>query len=86
MNAAHRLLKNGIRDRIGYRPYLFITAPAAAGLGLGGRGFEHEETYADAGRIEGRVLDLAELAGVSPAVPPITAIATEPWPGLSIGG
>jgi hypothetical protein len=37
-------------------------------------------------RIEGRVLDLAELAGVSPAVAPIAPIATEPWPGLSIVG
>ncbi len=86
VNAAHRLLKNGVRSRIGYRPYLFVTAPAAAGLGLVGRGFEHEETYADIGRIQGRILDLAELAGVSPAIPQITAIASEPWPDLRIVG
>lgn len=86
VNAAHRLLKNGVRDRIGYRPYLLVTAPAAAGLGLDGRGFEHVETYADVGRIEGQVLDLAELAGVSPAVPPLGTFATEPWPDLSILG
>jgi len=84
VNAAHRLLKNTIRDRIGYRPYLFVTSPAAAGLGLGSRGFEHVETYADVGRIEGRVLDLAEIAGVAPAVPPIAPGATEGWPNLSI--
>jgi hypothetical protein len=86
VNAAHRLLKNGIRDRIGYRPYLFVTAPAAAGLGLDARGFEHEETYPDVGRIEGRVLDLAELAGVAPGVPPIKGVGSEPWPDLSIVG
>jgi hypothetical protein len=84
VNAAHRLLKNKIRDRIGYRPYLFVTAPAAAGLGLGDRGFEHEETYADIGRIDGRVLDLAELAGAAPALPPSKAIAPDSWPDLSI--
>lgn len=86
VNAAHRLLKNSVRDRLGYRPYLFVTAPAAAALGLEDRGLEHEETYADVGRIEGRVLDLAELAGVAPAVPRNTPIATEGWPDLSIVG
>ena len=84
VNVAHRLLKNTVRDRIGYRPYLFVTAPAAAQLGLEGRGFAHDERYADVGRIEGRVLDLAELAGVAPAVPPIKPIATDSWPDLSI--
>jgi hypothetical protein len=67
--AAHRLLKNRVRDRIGYRPYLLLTAPAANALGLGDRGFEHAESYLDAGPIAARVLDLAELAGVEPAVP-----------------
>lgn len=86
VNVAHRLLKNGVRDRIGYRPYLIVTAPAVAGLGLGKRGFEHEETYTDVGRIDGRVLDLAELESVQPAVPPGPAISTEPWPDLSIVG
>jgi hypothetical protein len=38
------------------------------------------------GRIEGRVLDLADLAGVPPAVPPITATTTEPRPDVSIVG
>jgi Protein of unknown function (DUF2652) len=86
VNAAHRLLKNRIRDRIGYRPYLFVTAPAAAGLGLEGSGFEHDESYPDVGRIDGRVLDLAELAGVAPGVPPAAAIESGTWPDLSIAG
>jgi class 3 adenylate cyclase len=57
---AHRLLKNTIRDEIGYRPYLFLTKPAASGLGLSDAGTAHRETYADAGTIEGRVLELGE--------------------------
>ena len=86
VNAAHRLLKNTVRDRIGYRPYLFVTSPAADGLGLGDRGFEHAETYADVGRIDGRVLDLAEVSGAAPAVPPIRPMTTDSWPDLSIVG
>ena len=60
VTVAHRLLKNTIRDRIGYRPYLFVTDAAAAALGLPGLGTAHEETYGDAGTIEGRVLELGE--------------------------
>jgi len=67
--ATHRLIKNSIRDRIGYRPYLLVTAPAVTALGLDDGGFEHVESYPDVGRISGRVLDLAELAGVDAAVP-----------------
>ncbi len=63
VNLAHRLLKNTIRDQIGFRPYLFVTDAAAAGLGLNDVGFEHSEEYADLGRIQGRVLDLGEAAG-----------------------
>jgi hypothetical protein len=59
---AHRLLKNTIRDEIGYRPYLFLTQPAASALGLPDVGTAHGETYADAGTIEGRVLVLGESA------------------------
>jgi Protein of unknown function (DUF2652) len=55
---AHRLLKNTIRDEIGYRPYLFLTEPAASALGLPDVGTAHGETYADAGTIKGRVLEL----------------------------
>lgn len=58
VNMAHRLLKNTVRDRIGYRPYLFVTDAAAAGLGLSDRGIEHREEYADAGQIHGRILEL----------------------------
>ena len=58
VTVAHRLLKNTIRDEIGYRPYLFLTEPAAAALGLPDVGTAHGETYADAGTIEGRVLEL----------------------------
>jgi class 3 adenylate cyclase len=38
VTVAHRLLKNTVRDRIGARPYLFMTAAAATGLGLQGIG------------------------------------------------
>jgi hypothetical protein len=60
VTVAHRLLKNTIRDEIGYRPYLFLTEPAASALGLPDVGSAHGETYADAGTIEGRVLELGE--------------------------
>jgi hypothetical protein len=58
VTVAHRLLKNTIRDEIGYRPYLFLTAPAASALGVPQIGTAHGETYPDAGTIEGRVLEL----------------------------
>ena len=58
VTVAHRLLKNTIRDEIGYRPYLFLTEPAASALGLPDVGTAHGETYADAGTIEGRILEL----------------------------
>jgi class 3 adenylate cyclase len=58
VNVAHRLLKNTVRDRIGARPYLFITDAAAAGLGLQGVGLAHAEEYADAGPINGRIVEL----------------------------
>jgi hypothetical protein len=75
---AHRLLKNTIRDEIGYRPCLFLTMPAASGLGLSDAGTAHGETYADAGTIEGRVLELGEptLNATSPS----TSV-TAPNPG-----
>lgn len=58
VTVAHRLLKNTVRDRIGNRPYLFITDAAATGLGLAGVGLEHSENYPDAGRIDGRIIEL----------------------------
>lgn len=65
VTVAHRLLKNTVRERIGYRPYVFLTEAAAAGLGLPEVGFAHGEALPDAGRIEGRVVELAaERAGM----------------------
>ena len=57
---AHLLLKNTVRDRIGYRPYLFVTDAAATGLALSDVGLAHGEEYPDAGRIGGRIVELAE--------------------------
>ncbi len=58
VNVAHRLLKNTVRERIGDRPYLFMTGAAASGLGLSDVGLAHVEEYPDAGTIEGRIVDL----------------------------
>jgi len=66
VTVAHRLLKNTVRDEIGNRPYLFLTEPAAAALGLPAVGTAHTEIYADAGTIEGRVLELAERTNPLP--------------------
>ena len=44
VNVAHRLLKNTVRERIGYRPYLIVTEAAASNLGIGEVGIEHQET------------------------------------------
>ena len=60
VNVAHRLLKNSIQSRIGYRPYLFLTDAAAVGLGLSQVGLEHREEYPDVGPIQGRIVDLGE--------------------------
>ena len=60
VNIAHRLLKNTVRERIGSRPYLFITDAAAGGLGVPDLGLEHGEAYPDAGRIEGRIIELGD--------------------------
>ena len=60
VNVAHRLLKNTIRERIGFRPYLFLTAAAATSLGLPEVGIAHSEEYADAGHVEGRIVELGD--------------------------
>jgi class 3 adenylate cyclase len=60
VTVAHRLLKNTIRDRIGFRPYLFLTDAAATGLRLSEVGLAHAEEYPDAGRIGGRIVELGE--------------------------
>lgn len=58
VNVAHRLLKNTVQERIGRRPYLFLSAAAAAGLGASSVGIAHVETYPDVGTIEGRIVEL----------------------------
>jgi len=68
---AHRLLKNTIRERIGFRPYLFLTDAAATALGLSQAGLEHYEEYPEAGRIGGRIVELDGPARTAmPAAPP----------------
>ena len=57
---AHRLLKNTIRERIGYRPYLYLTDSAATGLGLSQAGLAHGEAYPDGVGIQGRIVELDE--------------------------
>jgi class 3 adenylate cyclase len=69
VNVAHRLLKNSIQARLGYRPYLFLTDAAASGLNLVEPGIEHREDYADVGPIHGRVVALgAGLPGTAAAL------------------
>jgi class 3 adenylate cyclase len=59
VNVAHRLLKNTIQARIGYRPYLFLTDAAAGPLGIAAVGVAHLEEYADVGPIGGRIVELS---------------------------
>ena len=54
----HRLLKNHVRERIGARPYLFVTDAAADGLGWADAGVAHVESYLDAGAVSGRIITL----------------------------
>jgi hypothetical protein len=60
VTVAHRLLKNGVRERIGSRPYLLVTDAAANGLGISDIGLEHREEYADARPVDGRIVRLDE--------------------------
>ena len=60
VNLAHRLLKNSVQSRLGYRAYLFVTDAAAAKLGLAGIGAEHLEDYPDVGQVPGRVIEVGE--------------------------
>ena len=56
---AHRLLKNRVTDQTGLRGYALMTDPALELLGLDPSvGTTHSETYADAGAVSGRVLEL----------------------------
>jgi class 3 adenylate cyclase len=63
---AHRLLKNTVRERIGRRPYLFLTEAAAIALGLSQAGIGHHEEYPDVGRVQGRIVELGGR-GAAPA-------------------
>jgi class 3 adenylate cyclase len=66
VNVAHRLLKNSIQARLGYRRYLFLTDAAARGLDLAEPGVAHREDYADVGSVHGRVVALgAGLPGTA---------------------
>lgn len=60
VNVAHRLLKNTVRERIGFRPYLFLTDAAASALGLPAIGLAHREEYPDTGAIPGRIVELGD--------------------------
>jgi class 3 adenylate cyclase len=64
VTVAHRLLKNTVREQIGARPYVLMTDAAAGPLGLSDVGLAHREEYADAGRIDGRIV---ELGGARPS-------------------
>jgi hypothetical protein len=67
VTVAHRLLKNTIRDRIGYRPYMFLTDAAATALGLSEVGLAHREEYPDAGLFPGRIVELGDAVEGRPS-------------------
>lgn len=69
VTVAHRLLKNTIRARIGARPYLFMTDAAASALDSMDVGLAHAEEYADAGRVEGRIVELGVPLDAEPPRP-----------------
>ena len=84
VNVAHRLLKNTVRDRVGYRPYLLLTQAAASKLGQPEAGIAHRESYPDVGPIDVRILDLAEVAGIVATAWPAPPTGSEAWPELRI--
>lgn len=67
VNVAHRLLKNTIPPRIGYRPYVFLTTAAADALGLPDIGIAHREEYPDVGPVAGRIVELDDGTGAPDA-------------------
>ena len=69
VNLVHRLLKNGIQPRLGYRGYAFLTDAAAAKLLLADSGVAHGEDYPDVGPISGRVVALGEDPSLARTVP-----------------
>ena len=60
VTVAHRLLKNRIRERIGFQPYLFVTDAAASGLRLPDVGLHHREEYPESAAVRGVILELGE--------------------------
>src|SRR4029450_9691423 len=58
VTVAHRLLKNTIRDRIGFQPYLYLTDAAATALGLSPVGLPHGGGDPAPGPIQGRIVEL----------------------------
>lgn len=82
VNVAHRLLKNSVRERIGYRPYVLITEVAASVLGIADIGFAHPELYPDVGTINARVVDLGEIAGLGSIATVSGPISAEPLPEI----
>jgi len=84
VNAAHRLLKNTVREQWGNRPYLLLTQTAAANLGQPEIGTTHAEHYADGGDIDTRVVDLAEAAGVEFRTWPAPPKGSEAWPQITL--
>ncbi len=65
---AHRLLKNRVTEETGLRGYALLTDAALEVLGLDpSEGAGHSETFADAGTVSGRVLELARSASQTPA-------------------
>lgn len=69
VNLVHRLLKNRIQARLGYRAYAFLTDAAAAKLLLADSGVAHGEDYPDVGPISGRVVPLGEDPSLERPVP-----------------
>lgn len=83
VNMAHRLLKNTVRDQIGSRPYLLLTAAAAEKLGLAERGLDHHEQYPDVGPVDVRIVDLADAAGIAMTTWTGPPPGSEGWPMVS---
>ena len=83
VTVAHRLLKNTVRERIGFRPYLFLTDAAATALGVPQVGLAHREEYPDAGLIQGRIVELGEPVHGASSVPRPKSLAAcaRPWRG-----
>jgi hypothetical protein len=86
VNVVHRLLKNGIHARLGYRRYVFLTDAAAAKLLLADSGVEHREDYPDVGPISGRVVPLGESPSLGHVVPGVADASDRLSAGLSMGG